>query len=300
MAAKREVLTSTWILLLIVLTISVLLAGCSQNQQTPVEQSELTAEEAKAKTVDYLNNNLLPYLNVPNPDATAVSVEDEGSVYRVDTKFQGQETPVYLSKDGEMLLLQALNISEQRSSSQQELSAEGAKTKAVNYLNDNLQMSENISAVSVEENGLLYEVLTEYQGEQRPVYVTVDGRYLFLSAFNTSKELPKRTMTPVPTQTATQPPYSTEELQQFVDCLDQAGLKIYGAKSCGYCQQLVNMLGGYDVVDPIYVECSENQQLCQEKGIEYYPTILINGSKFEGSRNYQALSQATGCPLPQQ
>lgn len=301
MAKKREVLTSMGILLLIVLAISVSLTGCSQNQQTPSESDELTAEEAKTKTVDYLNNDLLPYLNVPNPNATAISAQDKGSVYEVVTKFQGQEAPVYLSKDGEMLLLQALNISDQ-SGSQQELSADEAKTKAINYLNENLQMSGNISAVSVEEKGLLYEVLTEYQGQQRPVYVTVDGRYLFLAAFNTSEELPEMTMTPTPapTETATPPPYSNEELQQFVNCLNKSGMKIYGAKWCPHCQDLVNMLGGYDVVDPIYVECPENQQLCQEKGIEYYPTVMINGSKFEGSRTYQAFSQATGCPVPQQ
>ncbi len=286
--------------MLVALVIGVSLTGCSQNEQALGEQSdELTAEEAKTKTVDYLNNNLLPYFNVPNPNATAVSVEDEGSVYRVVTKFQGQESPVYLSKDGEMLLLQALNMSSE-SGSQGVLSAEEAKTKSIDYINNNLGMPENISAVSVEEKEFVYEVLTEYQGQQRPVYVTNDGRYLFLAAFNTTKELPKSTATPVATQTATQPPYSTEELQQFVECLDQAGMKIYGAEWCSHCQDLVNMLGGYNVVDPIYVECTENQQLCQDKGIQAYPTIMINGSKYEGARTYQALSQATGCPVPQQ
>lgn len=300
MARKREVLASTWILLLILLAISLFLTGCSQDQQTSIESDELTAKEAKEKTMDYLNNDLLPYLDVPNPNATAVSVEDKGSVYRVVTKFQGQEAPVYLSKDGEMLLLQALNMSsDQSSESQGELSAEEAKIKAVSYINEDLEMPGNVSAVSVEEKRFIYEIFTEYQGKKRPVYVTMDGRYLFFAGFNTSEKLPTRTMTPESTQTPTQPSYSTEELQQFVNCLDQAGVKIYGAEWCSHCQDLVNMLGGYNVVDPIYVECTENQQLCEDKDIQAYPTIIINGSKYSGARTYQALSQATGCPAPQ-
>ncbi len=296
---KRDILTSMWILLLIVLTISVSLTGCSQDQQTPSESNEMTAEEAKTKTIEYVNDNLV----LSNTTATAVSVEDEGSVYKVVTQYREEEVPLYLSKDGQTLYLRALNMStaQGQGGANEELSAEEAKTKAINYINDNLVMpGTNASAVSVEEKSYIYEVLTEYQGQQQPIHVSKDGRYLFFAALNTSEDLPDTTMTPIPTQTATERPYSTQELQEFVDCLEQKGMKIYGAKSCGYCQQLVNMLGGYDVVDSIYVECTENQQLCQEKGIQYYPTIMINDSEYQGSRTYQAFSQATGCPMPEQ
>ncbi|MFO7968301.1 MAG: protein disulfide isomerase family protein [Archaeoglobaceae archaeon] len=294
MARKRIVLTSTWILLLIVLAVSVSLTGCSQNQQSPSEQSnELSAEEAETEAIDYVNNNLI----MDDSKATAVSVEDDGSVYKVVASYQGEEVPLYISKDGQTLYLRALNLSE--SGSQEQLSTEDAGNRTINYINNNLvEPGTKASAVSVEERTYVYEVLTEYQGKQQPVHISKDGRYLLFEPLNTSEELQMET--PVPTETATQPPYSTEELQQFVDCLEQEGMKIYGAETCGYCQDLVNMLGGYDVVDSIYVECTENQQLCQEKGIEVYPTIIIDGSEYQGARSYQAFSQATGCQAPQQ
>lgn len=300
MSKKRGISSSTWIVLVILLATGLFLTGCSQNQgETSNQANELTKEEAKTKTLDYVNNNLV----MPNTTATAVSVDDKGSVYEVVTKYRGNELPIYLSKNGETLFLKAMNMSDQ-GKIQGELKAEEAKTRAINYINENLGMpGTNVSAVSVEEKYSVYEVTIEYQGKQQPVYVSKDGKYLFFTALNTSKELPKMTATPAPSttarETATPPPYSTEELQSFVNCLDKAGVKIYGAKWCPHCQELVNRLGGYDIVDPIYVECTENKQLCQEKGIQAYPTILINGSEYHGPRTYQALSQATGCPVPQ-
>lgn len=300
MTKKRGVSTSTWIVLIILLLTGLFLTGCSQNQgETSNQANELTKEEAKSKTLDYVNNNLVS----PDTTVTAVSVDDKGSVYEVVTKYRGDEAPIYISKNGETLFLKAMNMSDQ-GEPQGELKAEEAKTRAINYINENLGMpGTNISAVSVEEKYSVYKVLTEYQGEQQPVHVSKDGKYLFFAALNTSEELPKMTATPAPsttaTETATQPPYSTEELQSFVNCLDKSGVKIYGAEWCSHCQELVNRLGGYDTVDPIYVECTENKQLCQEKGIQAYPTILINGSEYQGARTYQELSQATGCPVPQ-
>ncbi|HID43763.1 MAG TPA: hypothetical protein EYP30_08350, partial [Archaeoglobaceae archaeon] len=142
-------------------------------------------------------------------------------------------------------------------------------------------------------------VMTLYREREIPVYISKDGRYLFLNALDTSQEIPKVTPTVSSTLTPTQAPkYSTEELQKFVDCLNEAGLKIYGAKWCPHCQNLVNMLGGYDVVEKIYVECTEQQEVCDSEGVTAYPTIKINGEEYMGARTFEGLSKATGCPVP--
>lgn len=291
MAKKRKLL----ILLLIVLSVS--LAGCSQDggEEEPSDGTGLSAEEAKSKTIDYINDNLV----MANTTATAVSVEDKGSVYEVMTQYRGNEVPLYISKDGEQLFLKAFNLSSEETAGQtQELSAEEAEAKTIDYVNNNLVMpGSNASAVSVEEKPYVYEVLTEYQGQQQPIHISKDGRYLLLGALNTSEELPQPT--PTATVTATASPYTTEQLEEFVACLNQSGMTIYGAEWCGHCQDLVNTLGGHDIVNPIYIECTENKQLCQNKGIEAYPTITINGTKYTGSRTIQALSQTTGCPTPE-
>ncbi|MFW6194842.1 MAG: hypothetical protein ACOC5L_04910 [Halobacteriota archaeon] len=289
MAMKRDVLTSM-LLLLIILTIGVFLTGCSQDQQPPAEQSdEVTAEEAEAKALDYVNNNLV----LPDTTATTVSVEDEGSVYKVIMQYQGDEVPIFLSKDGETLYLRALNISTQ-SEVNEELSAEEAKNKVIDYVNENLVMpGTNASAVSVEEENYVYEVLTEYQGEQQSVYISSDGKYLFFVALNTSEELPE--MTPVPTETATQPPYSTEELEQFVDCLNESGVEIYGRTGCPACQQQLSTLGGKEVAEPIYNDCANENVDCSD--IEYVPTIIIGDKEHVGAMTIEELSKATNCTI---
>ena len=183
----------------------------------------------------------------------------------------------------------------------EELSAEEAKQKATEYVNENLVMpGTNASAISVEDKGNVYEVMTLYQGREILVYISKDGHYLFLNALDTSKEVPKVTPASTPTTTVQPTPeYSIEELQKFADCLEKAGLKIYGAKWCPHCQNLVNMLGGYDVVKNIYVECTEQQEVCDNEGITAYPTIKINGEEYTGMRTLEGLAEATGCPVPE-
>jgi len=168
-----------------------------------------------------------------------------------------------------------------------ELTAEEARDKAMEYVNKNLVMpGTNASAISVEDKGSVYEVMTLYREREIPVYISKDGRYLFLNALDTSGKTELETT------------YPTEELQKFVDCLNEAGLKIYGAKWCPHCQNLVNMLGGYDVVEKIYVECTEQQEVCDSEGVTAYPTIKINGEEYMGARTFEGLSKATGCPVP--
>jgi protein-disulfide isomerase len=72
------------------------------------------------------------------------------------------------------------------------LTAEKAAEKCINYINNNLvQPGTKASIASVEEINGVYKVTTSYQGNQIPVYITKDGAYIFLQAFNTSVELPK-------------------------------------------------------------------------------------------------------------
>jgi|Deesub1362A_J573_1020465.scaffolds.fasta_scaffold01284_2 glutaredoxin len=183
-----------------------------------------------------------------------------------------------------------------------ELSAGEARDKVIEYVNNNLVMpGTNATAVSVEDKGSVYEVTTLYQGMEIPVYISKDGNYLFFNALNMSQELPRETPTMeivTPTATHTPEKYSIEELQKFADCLNESGFKIYGAKWCPHCQDLVNMLGGYDVVSAIYVECPEYEELCTSEGVTAYPTIKINGEEYMGPRSFEAFSDATGCPVP--
>lgn len=65
------------------------------------------------------------------------------------------------------------------------LTKEQAGERAINYINNNLvQPGTSASLISVEDLGFVYKVLTFYQGDKIPVYITKDGTWLFLQGFD--------------------------------------------------------------------------------------------------------------------
>lgn len=68
---------------------------------------EASADEIGRKVIDFINNNLVQ----PGTSASLVSVKDMGTYYEVLTSYQGQQIPVYASKDGKILFLQAIDMS---------------------------------------------------------------------------------------------------------------------------------------------------------------------------------------------
>ncbi|MCK4496996.1 MAG: hypothetical protein KAU24_02310 [Candidatus Aenigmarchaeota archaeon] len=68
---------------------------------SPVTGMVVSKEDIGAKVVDYVNNNLIQ----PGTSVTMVSVEEENGLYKVITSYQGNEIPVYVTKDGILLLV---------------------------------------------------------------------------------------------------------------------------------------------------------------------------------------------------
>lgn len=84
----------------------------------------------------------------------------------------------------------------------------------------------------------------------------------------------------------------------FIQCLADRGLVIYGSRTCPACAQLVESLGGHEAVNPVYVECAEERERCnQNMQTNYVPEIQINGQVYAGSRAPEALGEAVGCPI---
>ncbi len=89
---------------------------------------------------------------------------------------------------------------------------------------------------------------------------------------------------------------SDEKMKNFVSCLEEAGLVIYGSATCPACTHLVNSFGGREIVDPIYVECMDEGARCaEETKTNYVPEIQIEGEVYEGGRDFNSLGEATGC-----
>ena len=159
-------------------------------------------------------------------------------------------------------------------------------------------LSQGIDAklVSVEKEGGFYLVVLSIEGNQIPVYVTRDGKYFTSSLISLTE-----TSTTTSTTNTAQQGYSSEDLEklrEFNECLAAKGVRIYGTNWCGYTVQWVTALGGFDTASPIYIECTEEQELCQSEGIQGYPTTKINGQAYSGARTIEAIAQETGCSIP--
>jgi len=70
---------------------------------------QLSSNDVGKKVIDFINNNLVQ----PGTSASLVSVKDMGSYYEIITSYQGQQIPVYATKDGKILFLQAIDMAQQ-------------------------------------------------------------------------------------------------------------------------------------------------------------------------------------------
>ena len=89
----------------------------------------------------------------------------------------------------------------------------------------------------------------------------------------------------------------------FAKCLNEKGVKFYGAFWCPHCQNQKKTFGTSAKYLP-YIECSTadgNNQLkvCIDANIEGYPTWeFADKSRQTGEMTLQQLSDRSGCVLP--
>jgi hypothetical protein len=96
------------------------------------------------------------------------------------------------------------------------LTPEQAGEMAIDYINNNLvQPGTSASLISVEDLGFVYRVITSYQGNNIPVFITKDGSYLFLQGFETAKPI-EREQPQQPTQQFDAPDREKPNVKFFV------------------------------------------------------------------------------------
>jgi len=84
----------------------------------------------------------------------------------------------------------------------------------------------------------------------------------------------------------------------FIQCLADAGVVIYGSRTCPACAQLVESFGGYDKIALIYVECNEEREKCSsEMQTNYVPEIQIQGELYSGPRSPDNIADAVSCNI---
>jgi len=86
------------------------------------------------------------------------------------------------------------------------------------------------------------------------------------------------------------------DYDEFAKCLTEKDAIMYGVYWCKYCNIQKKEFGdSFQYIN--YVECSEEPDECTEKGIDGFPTWIINSQKYEGRQPLQKLSSLTECRL---
>jgi hypothetical protein len=150
-----------------------------------------------------------------------------------------------------------------------------------------MEEGSEIQVVSVSEESGVYKLEVKIE-EEFSIFATKDGKHLFPQGFDMTQEIEIPEIEPVILPT---------NIESFIGCLKQEGVRIYGSETCPYCQDLVMLFGGYELISPIYVECPEEQELCAETKTGLVPEIQIKGELYEEARTFDGLAQATNCEL---
>ncbi len=85
-------------------------------------------------------------------------------------------------------------------------------------------------------------------------------------------------------------------MEALIQCLDEAGVVIYGTKTCPACASLVESFGGAEKIEPIYVICDEEWDRCMEEmQTELVPEIQIRGELYVGPEDPKSVAKAVDC-----
>jgi len=171
--------------------------------------------------------------------------------------------------------------------------------KTIDFINKKF-LGEGVTASLIdtsEEYGLI-KLKFEIAGNEIDSYVSKDGKAFFPEVFDLDEIPIAQEPENGASGDSSQGSVSPEESAKFINCLKESEFVIYGANWCGWTKKLVETLGGWDIVKPIYVECTEEEELCEEKEIGGFPTILLNGKEYQGARTFEEFAAATGCGVP--
>ena len=86
-------------------------------------------------------------------------------------------------------------------------------------------------------------------------------------------------------------------MDEFAQCLTDAGLVMYGTDWCSHCQAQKKLFGkSFKKIK--FVDCDRNSFLCNSEGVQGYPTWKINGASYPGEQSFYTLGGLTGCQVP--
>lgn len=155
-----------WILSTLVLAIALVVVLFLQANETTENVinsgSTITGEEAGAKLLSFINTQ-------GNGEAELISSKQEGALYKVSVKYQGQEIPAYVTLDGQYLVAQPIPLDAE---AQQKLLADAppgdTSANPTNSANPGVPVEINISGSPMKGNKNAKVVFVEFTDYQCP------------------------------------------------------------------------------------------------------------------------------------
>lgn len=86
--------------------------------------------------------------------------------------------------------------------------------------------------------------------------------------------------------------------EQYIQCLKNKELTIYGTSWCPHCKTQKEKFGEY-LKEVNYVDCGKSKRLCRKKRIYSYPTILLSNGQNIRPGSIQEIAEGAGCRLQQ-
>jgi glutaredoxin len=82
----------------------------------------------------------------------------------------------------------------------------------------------------------------------------------------------------------------------IAQCLTDKGAILYKTEWCPHCKDQKAAFGT-SLRYVTMVDCDDDRKLCQEADIKGYPTWIIDGEQYPGTRSPEALAETAGCDL---
>lgn len=101
---------------------------------------------------------------------------------------------------------------------------------------------------------------------------------------------------------ASEPPVDTVSgtaETQLVEHLVARNVQFFGAYSCSHCQKQKSLFGAVAAAKLPYIECAADgeksqRRLCKIMNIQMFPTWVIDGKYFTGTKDLKELAKMTG------
>jgi protein-disulfide isomerase len=255
----------------------------------PAMTSELSSQEAASKVVDYINKNL-----VQTGSVSLVSVEESGQMYNVTTSYQGQQIPVYVTKDGALLFV----------STPLDMSQSVTTTQTTTAMVKTAKPTVELFVMSFCPYGIQAETI------MKPVFDLLGSKADFKIKFITS--ISGNTIDSVQSLHGTNE--AKEDLRQvcIMKNYNDATYWNYLMAFDANCPSLINNDTALDScwknaatqvgIDPTAIQTCANgsdalnllkadEQAANNYGVQASPTLIINGAQYGGARSSSAFQQ---------